>query len=190
MLTSAVVRTLNFCIRHAWPVILVALVLTIGSTAYTALHFSVDTNIDHLMSPDLDWRKREIAYRSAFPKSAQLILVVVDGPTPEMASAASRTLAQELAKKKDVFRSVESQDTDTFFRRNGLLFASVDQLEGMTSRLTSAAPLIGTRPPARRQLWSWGVREVCVNPLRHEPRRPTGRIRFPWFLRTAMARVA
>ncbi len=144
MLTSAVVRTVNFCIRHAWPIILVALVLTIGSTAYTALHFSVDTNIDHLMSPDLDWRKREIAYRNAFPKSTQLILVVVDGPTPEMASAASRTLAQELAKKKDVFRSVESQDTDTFFRRNGLLFASVDQLEGMTSRLTSAAPLIGT----------------------------------------------
>src|SRR5216684_4241220 len=144
MLTSAVVRTVNFCLRHAWPIILVALVLTIGSTAYTALHFSVDTNIDHLMSPDLDWRKREIAYRNAFPKSTQLILVVVDGPTPEMASAASRTLAQELAKKKDVFRSVESQDTDTFFRRNGLLFASVDQLEGMTSRLTSAAPLIGT----------------------------------------------
>jgi len=96
------------------------------------------------MSPDLDWRKREIAYHNAFPQSTQLILVVVDGPTPELASAATHALTQELAKKNDVFRSVDEQGGDAFFRRNGLLFASPEQLEGMTSRLTSAAPLVGT----------------------------------------------
>src|SRR6266545_6890268 len=140
MLTSAIARTVNFCIRHAWPVILAATLLTAASTVYTVLNFSIDTNIDNLLSPNLDWRKRDIAYRHAFPQSTQLILVVVDGPTPELASAASQALTQELAKKNDLFRSVEEQGSGAFFRRNGLLYASPEQLEQMTSRLTSAAP--------------------------------------------------
>jgi hopanoid biosynthesis associated RND transporter like protein HpnN len=148
MLTSAIVRMVNFCVRHAWAVILVAIVLTTGSAVYVVVNFSIDTNIDNLMSPDLDWRKREIAYHQAFPQSTQLILVVVDGPTPELTAAASQALTQELVKKNnqenDLFRSVDEQAGGAFFRRNGLLYASPEQLEGMTSRLTSAAPLIGT----------------------------------------------
>ena len=147
MLTSAIVRMVNFCVRHAWAVIVAALVLTAGSTVYVVLNFSVDTNVDNLMSPDLDWRKREIAYHQAFPQSTQLILVVVDGPTPELTAAASQALTQELVKRNNqengLFRSVDDQAGSPFFRRNALLYASPEQLDGMTSQLTSAAPLIG-----------------------------------------------
>src|ERR1700720_2720754 len=122
MLTSLIVRIVKFCVRHAWGVILAAVVLAVSSGVYTAHHFAIDTKIDDLMSPNLDWRKREIAYHNEFPKSLQLILVVVDGPTPELTSAATRALAEHLSKQTDLFRSVDEQGGGPFFRRNGLLY--------------------------------------------------------------------
>jgi uncharacterized protein len=143
MLTSAIVRTVQFCTRHAWGVIVGAVVLCLCAGFYTARHLAIDTNIDDLMSPKLDWRQREIAYHNEFPQSLQLILVVIDGPTPELAGAASRALAEDLAKKNDLFRSVSEEGGGAFFRRNGLLFAPTDRLEGMTNQLTRSGPLIG-----------------------------------------------
>ncbi len=143
MLTSSIVRIVKFCARHAWGVILAAVVLAVCSGVYTARVFAINTKIDDLMSPDLDWRKREIAYHNEFPKSLQLILIVVDGPTPELAGTATRALAENLAKQTDLFRSVDEQGGGPFFRRNGLLYLPPDQLEGVTNQLTRAGPLVG-----------------------------------------------
>jgi uncharacterized protein len=143
MLTSLIVRVVGFCVRHAWGVVLASVVLAVGSGVYTARHFAINTKIDDLMSPSLDWRKREITYHNEFPQSLQLILVVVDGPTPELAGIATRALAEELSKKTDLFRSVAEQGGGPFFRRNGLLYLPADQLEGSTSQLARSGPLIG-----------------------------------------------
>src|SRR5262245_56760113 len=99
MLTRSIVRIVGFCTRHAWAVIVLALVLAAGSGAYTARNFAINANIDDLMSSRLDWRKREIAYHNEFPQSMQLIWVVVDGPTPEATAAASRALTENLDKR-------------------------------------------------------------------------------------------
>src|SRR5262249_44630176 len=113
------------------------------SAFYVARNFSIDANIDDLLSPKLGWRQREIAYHQHFPQSVQLILIVVDGPTPELAEAATQALSQDLAKKTDLFRSVTEQGGGPFFRRNGLRFMPSDRLEHMTGALTRAGPLIG-----------------------------------------------
>jgi hopanoid biosynthesis associated RND transporter like protein HpnN len=143
MLTRSIVRVVGFCTRHAWAVIVLAVILAIGSGVYTACYFAINANIDDLMSSRLDWRKREIAYHNEFPQSMQLVLAVVDGPTPEAASAASGALVERLAKRTGLFRSVTDQGGGAFFRRNGLLYASTDNLEQMTGALARANPLIG-----------------------------------------------
>jgi uncharacterized protein len=107
MLNSAIVRTVEFCTRHIWGVIIVALILAGVSGTYTVRHFAIDTNVNNLISRDLPWRKRELEYQAAFPQNTKLILVVVEGPTPEQTSAATRALAQGLSNKPAVFRSVE-----------------------------------------------------------------------------------
>ncbi len=144
MLTSVIVRTVEFCVRHLRLVILLAVVIAAGASAYTVIHFSINSNIDDLLSQNLPWRKREIAYHKAFPGSIQLILVVVDGPTPELTQAASRSLTQDLAQRTDIFRSVTDEGGGAFFRRNQLLYVPTDQLNGMTGALQHASPLIGT----------------------------------------------
>jgi hypothetical protein len=143
MLTRWIVRVVGFCARHPWSVILLGLVLAVGSTVHTVRYYAINANIDDLMSPHLDWRQREITYHKEFPQSLQLVLVVVDGPTPEKTDAAAQALAQDLAKRTDLFRSVSVQGGDEFFQRNGLLYVPPDRLAGMTGQLTRAGPLIG-----------------------------------------------
>src|SRR5262249_10574365 len=126
MLTRSLVRMVELCTRHSWAVIVLSVVLAIVSGAYTARSFRIDADIDNLMSSRLDWRQREIAYHSEFPQSIQSILVVVDGPTPEFAAAATRALAENLAKRKELFRSVVEEGGGPFFRRNGLLYAPTE----------------------------------------------------------------
>jgi hopanoid biosynthesis associated RND transporter like protein HpnN len=143
MLTRSIIRVVGTCTRYAWAVIVLAVVLAVASGVYTAHYFAINADIDELMSPRLDWRQREIAYHTEFPQSIQSILVVVDGPTPEFAAAATRALSENLAKRNDLFRSVTEQGGGAFFRRNGLLYAPTDSLENMTGALTRANPIIG-----------------------------------------------
>ena len=142
MLLSAIVRTVDFCICHVWGVIVLALFLAATSGAYAVHHFAIDTNVNNLISRDLPWRQRELDYQAAFPQSTQLILVVVDAPTPEEASAATRALASNLSTEPKVFRSVQEEGGGSFFNQNRFLFLPTEQVERSTRALAGAAPII------------------------------------------------
>jgi uncharacterized protein len=142
MWNSSIIRTADFCTRHAWAVVIVAVAFAAGSGAYAMRHFSINTNVSNLISSDLPWRQRELAYESAFPESTQSILVVMQAPTPELASAGERALAGQLARKSDAFQSVVELGGGEFFERNGLLFLPAAGLKGTTDKLTTAEPVI------------------------------------------------
>jgi uncharacterized protein len=170
MLNSAIVRTVEFCTRHIWGVIIVALILAGVSGTYTVRHFAIDTNVNNLISRDLPWRKRELEYQAAFPQNTQLILVVVDGPTPEQTSAAARALAQGLWNKPALFRSVQEEGGGAFFQQNRLLFVPADQVARTTGQLANAEPIIGVlaKDPSLRglvQALSFGLEGVKLRRL-------------------------
>jgi hypothetical protein len=142
MLNSAIVRTVEFCARHIWGVIIVALILAAASAAYTVRHFAIDTNVNNLISRDLPWRQRELEYQAAFPQGTKLILVVVEGPTPEQTGAATRALSQGLSNEPALFRSVEEEGGGAFFQHNRLLFLPTEQLARIISQLAAAEPII------------------------------------------------
>ena len=154
MLNSAIVRTVEFCTRHIWGVLIVALILAAASATYTVRHFAIDTNVNRLISRDLPWRKRELEYQAAFPQNSKLILVVVEGPTPEQTSAATRALAEGLSNKPAAFRSVQEEGGGAFFQRNRLLFLPTDQVARTTGQLANAEPIIGVlaKDPSLRGL--------------------------------------
>src|ERR1700755_1190987 len=122
MLTSFLTRVVGLCARHCWTVVLAALVLAAISGTYFAHHFAIDTNVNDLLSRDLPCRQRELQYQAAFPQSTQSILVVVQGATPELTDAATRALVQGIAKRADLFRSVDEEGGGAFFRHNRLLY--------------------------------------------------------------------
>jgi hypothetical protein len=119
----------------------VALLLTIASSWYAATHFSMTTDINKLISTQMPWRQREMAFENAFPRY-ELIVAVVEAPTPELVAQASDALTQRLAQQKEMFRSVRQPQGGAFFAQNGLLFLPADQLKSQLTMLTQAQRLV------------------------------------------------
>ena len=144
MLVSIVTAVVRICTRFPWVIIALGLVAAVVSGSYSATHFAINTDINKLISPQLDWREREAAFEKAFPGHFGSTLVVVDAPTVELAAQASAALARRLAGEKDLFHSVQDTSSGEFFARNGLLFQPALDVEQMTKGLGKAGPLIAT----------------------------------------------
>ena len=144
MLSSTVIGVVRFCTRFPWLIIVIALCATAASTVYCVKHFAINTDINKLISPDLDWRKREFAFEKDFPGHYGSTLVVVEAPTAELSQRAGAALAEKLGAQRDLFPSVENMAGSEFFARNGLLFQPTEDLGRFTQGLARAAPLVGT----------------------------------------------
>jgi hopanoid biosynthesis associated RND transporter like protein HpnN len=141
VLTSIVVSIVKACTRFAFLTVSVALVLAIAAGFYTARNFEINTDINTLISPKLDWRQRDNQFDKAFDRDST-ILAVVDAPTPELTNAASSALEQKLSGDTKHFRSVEPLGSGEFFDKNGLLFLPLAEVGQVTSQFEQAAPLI------------------------------------------------
>lgn len=141
MLRSPIVRLVELCTRHAWPVIGFAVALACLSAVYAAQHFAIATDIKELFPRDLPWTERAYRYLEKFPE--QGILVVVDAPTPELVNQASAKLTAALAADREHFRAVEALQGGPFFARNALLYLPPQQVEQVAGNMEQAAPLIG-----------------------------------------------
>jgi len=142
MLQSILVRTIDVCTRHAWVVIIAAVLLAAVSSIYAVQHFAISTDISKMLSPGLPWRQREAAFEKAFPQRSENILVVVKAPTPELVKLATERLSQALLKRPDVILSVRQPGAGEFFENNGLLYLSTEEVARVTQQLTSAQPLL------------------------------------------------
>ncbi len=133
----------GFCCRHARAVVAAFVLAALGAGFYTTQHFGIDTNNEKLISPDLDWRKRETRYDSLFPQRNNLILVVIDGATPELAQRGQALLAERLGSQRKVFPAVRQSGGGPFFLKNGLLFLPLAEVKSTTQQLISAQPFLG-----------------------------------------------
>jgi len=141
VLKSAVVSVVKASTRFASITVLIGVILAIASGFYTFKHFAINTDISHLISSDLDWRKRDIAFEKAFDQE-RLILAVVEAQTPEFANAAAAALTEKLSSNSNNFDSVKRLGGGPFFDKHGLLFLPTEELAKVTSQFQSAVPLI------------------------------------------------
>jgi uncharacterized protein len=141
-LTSAITTLVDRCINRPWQVLGLAIAIAAGAALYAADNFAIKTDINALISPDLPWAKRAIAYMREFPRFG--IIVVIDAPTAEAAEQAQAELAEALASHAERFSAVSQPGGGAFFERNSLLFLPSNQVERFTSGARRADALIGT----------------------------------------------
>ncbi|MHC1946199.1 MMPL family transporter [Bradyrhizobium sp. UFLA06-06] len=141
MLTNIVVSVVRTCTRFALPVVIISVLLSIGAGFYTARNFSINTDINKLISPDLDWRKRDNQFEEAFDRE-RLILAVVEAATPELTSSAAKALTAKLQADKKNFEAITALGSGEFFEKNGLLFLPTEEVGKVAGQLEAAAPLI------------------------------------------------
>jgi hypothetical protein len=144
MLAAAVTAIVRISTKIPWLIIGLGLCAAAGAAAYSASHFAISTDINKLISSDLDWRKREADFEKAFPGHFGSTLVVVDAPTAELSTQASAGLTRKLSLQPELFASVEDMSGNAFFAQNGLLFESREDVGRFTKGLGQAAPLVGT----------------------------------------------
>lgn len=142
MLNSILVRVVNYCTRFAWTVILAFVAAALACGFFAADRFAINTDVNKLISPHLEWRKRELAFEAAFHGRYDSILVVVNAPTPELATQAATALAGRLRENPQLFPTVRLAGGDAFFERNGLLFLPTAEVEQVTHNLGESAQLI------------------------------------------------
>jgi hopanoid biosynthesis associated RND transporter like protein HpnN len=142
MLQSSVFRTVGFCTRHPWWVIALGILLAAAATVHTAHHFAIKTDVTDLFPRDLPWTQRASQYQKSFPQPD--VLVVVDAPTPELVEEATTKLAQALAGRRDLIRSVQQPQSGRFFERNGLLYLPTGEVARLSEGLVQADPVLQT----------------------------------------------
>ncbi len=138
--------------RFRWIVIGIFTFITIVAAFYAATHLDLDADDGKLLAADLPFKQAEDRLSSAFPDSYSDLVVVLDAPSPGQAQDAARKLRDALIAQKDLFAAARLQSGDAFFRRNGLLYLSVEDLRTISDKLTQAQPVLGAlaRDPTSR----------------------------------------
>lgn len=129
--------------RSALWVVAVSLALGALSVHYAAGNLGINTDTADMIASDLPWRRDYMAYKQAFPQYVDTIVIVLDGPNPDLVERASTELAARLREEQDLVQSVYRPGAGAFFERHGLLYLSVEELEKLSDNLAQIQPFLG-----------------------------------------------
>lgn len=138
------VRIVDFCQRHALAVAVAYFALAVVGAFFAAARLTVDTDLGKLIASNVSWRQQERELNEAFPQNTDLLAIVIDGTTPDQTSDATAALAERLAQRPDLFKSIRIPGGSEFFARNGLLFLPTSEVQDFSDQLIAAQPLLGT----------------------------------------------
>jgi uncharacterized protein len=142
MMNSAIIRIVDSCARYRRTVVVAGTLLMIGAATFAGARFSINTDVEGLISQNLPWHARQLQFSQAFPQNG--ISTVVRAPTAENAEQAANELAQTLAKNSKLYPTVGQPDSGDFFERNGLLFDAPADVEKSVEGLKQARPIISS----------------------------------------------
>lgn len=105
-----------------------------------AENLAINTSTTDMLDKDLPFRQHDRAMSRAFPNLSGSIVVVAESPNLAHLNDSLLDLRQRMQAEPDIFGTVFDPESDPFFRRNGLLFLSPDELSDLTDRLAGAQP--------------------------------------------------
>ncbi len=130
-------------LRFPWLMVLMFIAVSAASLNYTVHHLGMNTNTSDLLSQDLPFIQMRAKLDKAFPKDASAIIVVVESPTPEQTAMAAEFVQKRLQNEKRFFESAYIPVDNSFYRQQGFLYLSLQELEDLASKLVDAQPFIG-----------------------------------------------
>ncbi len=146
----------GFCVRRAWLVVMLAVVLAAGAFWDVQTQLGVSTDTGKLFSASLPWKQRSAELQKLFPQGEDLLVAVIDGHIPEEAEATAGALATALAADHTQFTLVSQPGNSPYFERNAFMFLNQDMLQNLLDRTIDAQPFLGqlTADPSLRGLSS------------------------------------
>ncbi|HEY5657677.1 MAG TPA: MMPL family transporter [Myxococcota bacterium] len=142
-LARALVRWVRLALRHGVAVVATALLVCAGAGFYAAHNLGFNVDLKDLFSQELGFQRMNRLFEERFPTLTDSLLVVVEGETPEATRGAAEALAERLATRTDLFRSVYFPGEESFFESHGLLYTDLDELDVFAEDMARLQPVIG-----------------------------------------------
>jgi len=133
--------------RRAISIVVANLGLAMLLAIYSAGHLSLNADTSNIVSSDAPFRKLDKELDQAFPQRTDRLVLVIDAQTAEEADAAAKALLRRLNQMPALFKSVQDPIGNEFFKRNGMLFLSAEELSQIMEQLIRAQPMIGELAP-------------------------------------------
>ncbi|MDO9104101.1 MAG: MMPL family transporter [Methylovulum sp.] len=133
----------SWSLNHPVVLLSIAGLLIFSAWQYTAANLSINTDTTELVAPDAPFQQNRRHFEKEFPQDMRTILLVLESETPELTRAATTRLSRLLNTDRDNFDSVYTPNDNAFFRRNGLLYLDLDDLQNLSATMSEAQPFIG-----------------------------------------------
>lgn len=127
--------------RFPLATIFVALLLSLLSLQYTRNNLEMLTGRDDLMPKNSTFHRDYRDYRQEFGDQEEIV-VVMESADPEAVGRFGLELEKRLDKRTDLFREVFYPNALPYFRKNGLLFMSYEELQSLRDKLAKAKPVL------------------------------------------------
>ena len=144
LIKDVVVKWVRWVTRRPWAVMAIGILAAIFCGIYSARHLGVITDTSVMLSKELKYLKVYRHFKREFPHSYNQVVIVLEGITPDISMDARDRLASALRKRPDLFPWVYLPGDDVFFKKNGLLFLSVDELDELADNLAKAQPILAS----------------------------------------------
>lgn len=131
----------GFIVRRPRLILAVALLLSIASVVFTKAKLQFLTGRDQLMPANTTFNRNYQSYRAEFGDQEEIAVVIESGDSSQ-AGRFGEQLAARLSADPKHFREVFFPFDLPYFRKNGLLLMSTEDLAAFTSNLSLAAPTL------------------------------------------------
>ncbi|UMM63965.1 MMPL family transporter [Aristophania vespae] len=141
---SRLTRGLNhFCACHAYLVVSLFILLSVGAGWLSYNRLGITTETDKLFSDSLPWKHHNHEIERLFPGEKDTLVAIIKAATPEEGQATAHALTEELQKDKEHFTSVSEPAANPFYTQHALLFLEKPQLDKLLDSTISAQPFLG-----------------------------------------------
>jgi len=134
-------RLLTTCIRFPKITVAVSLLLAALAVWYAVAHMEFLTGRDQLMPANSSFNRDFQAYRTEFGDQEEIV-VVIEAADSILAGRFGEQLTVRLQADVTHFREVFSPFSFPLFKKNGLLFMPLADLQAFTANLAKAAPTL------------------------------------------------
>jgi hopanoid biosynthesis associated RND transporter like protein HpnN len=130
--------------EHAKAVLGLIGVLTVSLFAFASFNLGINSDNVSLIAEHLPARQNYLAFTRSFPNIENVILVVIDGETPELARHAATTLETALEGRSDLVHDVYVPGSGEFFEKHGLLYRDLDDLDDFALQMSQVQPILAS----------------------------------------------
>ena len=128
--------------RSALLVVVLSLCACAAAIVFTVQNLAINTSTTEMLSEEVPFRRHSEARNALFPQYRDTLVVVVEAASADQAERAADRLVARMARMPERFKAIFYPQGDRFFKKHGLLYLELDELDDLSDRLSRAQPLL------------------------------------------------